>query len=700
MDKDSVKYGLGFGAVASLANIFLLIPVYGQLTFHLGQAFVILCLLARGFKAALIAGLLSISILTVTIDNLYFFVLLLLEIIFLHKLRQKGQPILIGIILYWVFIGVPLSFAIIFTQTNFPLDYTALVLLKQLINGILYTLIAGILLLFLPEQFVSGAFKSTLPTMSSRILYLASVCIILPALLVALLFTSRATSDYQVKVKSDLAITSQQISYLINSHIDVHLSVIKNLAANVANLRDKESALTETQQAFPGFITMLIADKDGNIEFGTPAAFYDVMLSAPAEQRHVKDRTYFLEPRLTQEPYVSEVFRGRGFGNDMIVAISAPVIEQGEFKGIIEGSLHLPSFSSFEKQLEFEDVLHHLVVTDRENRVVFASKDVPVKVLDIFTPESKENLYAQDMFLTRLQSEEFLYLVNENAFGWKTYVLAQPRIITRIFNENLVILVVTLLAVSAMFMFITRRFTKQITGPLESLVQVFSDNKNNRSRPPIRFETLEVKEIASQLSHAKQLMDAFNQKLEDQVKSKTAELSELNKELELLARQDELTGLANRRAFDEQARQVFQVNCRNQQQMTLVAIDIDHFKNLNDTYGHPFGDTCLVNLAKNIDKHFNRTSDICARYGGEEFVMLLAGGNCKSHLKQLEYFRQAVESTQQFFQNEAVNFTVSLGAVCVEEDFNQSFDALMEQADNFLYQSKENGRNCLNKETI
>ena len=700
IDRRSIKYGLIFGLIAAMTNAFALIPIYGQLTFHLGQAFVILCLMIRGFPAALIAAAISVSVLTVTIDNNFFFLLLSLEICALYWLRKKGIAILFGAVIYWLLLGIPLSYLFISTQTNFPFDYTLLVLMKQIINGVLYALIASIMLIFTPLNYIGPTFKSTLPTMASRIFYLTNLSIILPALLVALIFSSRATSDYQMTMRDDLFKSANQVSVLIDNYMDTHLKVVKNLAKTLPLSEDANAVLSQTQSSFSGFITMLVASKEGRVITGTPKPFYDNFASLPSEKQTVKDRPYFIHPKKTGEAFVSDVFKGRGFGNDIIVAISSPIEKNGNFNGIVEGSLNLPSFNTFEQHLNTSELQHFLIVTDKSNKVIYASEELTLPMLEEFSPQPAENPYSEQMNLTRIDGIEYLYLEAINQIGWRTFVLAKPGAMTRIFNENLYILALAIIIISTAFMLVTRKFTRQLTEPLESLTEIFNSSGKGEIDNQHAFSTAEVGKIAGQLKDAKFVMDAFNQQLENQVSSKTAELSALNAELQKLARQDELTGLANRRAFDDQAGRVYEVNVRNNQQMTLVIIDIDQFKKVNDTYGHPFGDRCIVSLANNIKQHFNRSSDICARYGGEEFVFLLAGGNCKSHKKQLEYFRQSVERERLAYEDELISFTVSIGAVCVIENFDISFDALMDQADNLLYTSKQNGRNQMTSESI
>ena len=127
--------------------------------------------------------------------------------------------------------------------------------------------------------------------------------------------------------------------------------------------------------------------------------------------------------------------------------------------------------------------------------------------------------------------------------------------------------------------------------------------------------------------------------------------------------------------------------------MSLLMIDSDHFKKINDTYGHLCGDACLVHLASLLKKSVNRAGDFVARYGGEEFVALLCHTDAKNAALVAERMRQLVEKTPLIWQNQPITLTVSIGvAGTIPKNFIDP-KALLQAADQACYTAKRQGRN-------
>lgn len=161
-----------------------------------------------------------------------------------------------------------------------------------------------------------------------------------------------------------------------------------------------------------------------------------------------------------------------------------------------------------------------------------------------------------------------------------------------------------------------------------------------------------------------------------------------------LARLDGLTGVANRRAFDEFLQAEWQRSARLQVPITLVLIDIDYFKPLNDLQGHLVGDDCLIQLAQLLDRYAKRPGDLCARYGGDEFA--LVWGNTDSH--EAEYMAdQLIEKTRQLTvidakSNPTGKISVSIGLVSMIPERVEYNQIIIRYADEMLYQAKAQGR--------
>lgn len=167
-----------------------------------------------------------------------------------------------------------------------------------------------------------------------------------------------------------------------------------------------------------------------------------------------------------------------------------------------------------------------------------------------------------------------------------------------------------------------------------------------------------------------------------------AELERSNETLRALATTDYLTGLRNRRAFREQLERDVQRAIRYRQPLSLLMIDVDGFKQYNDTFGHPEGDLVLKEVGRMLQEKA-RSTDFVARYGGEEFAVILTETDGSGAMRQAERLRQLIETSQRLHGR----VTASFGAASV---FNSeaSSDQLIAQADTALYAAKQAGRNC------
>ncbi len=186
-----------------------------------------------------------------------------------------------------------------------------------------------------------------------------------------------------------------------------------------------------------------------------------------------------------------------------------------------------------------------------------------------------------------------------------------------------------------------------------------------------------------------QYKDITPQKQAEQV------MEQANAELERLAGIDGLTGVSNRRTFDNALREEWNRLCREKRQLSVILCDIDHFKGYNDTLGHQPGDDCLRKVARALEASCNRPADLVARYGGEEFVFLLPETPPEGGIRVAEAAREKVAELALPHPASPVCGYVTLsfgvaGAVCRPEEYP---DALVEKADVSLYQAKKQGRN-------
>ncbi len=154
---------------------------------------------------------------------------------------------------------------------------------------------------------------------------------------------------------------------------------------------------------------------------------------------------------------------------------------------------------------------------------------------------------------------------------------------------------------------------------------------------------------------------------------------------------DSLTGLFNRRAFDEYGMELIESFSRIGKPMAILIIDVDNFKRINDTLGHMTGDVVLRSIANSI-KRTIRDSDVAFRYGGEEFVVLLPGAGEPGAMKVAEKVRRAVETTPVDTKMGMLNVTVSIGVTLIKEgDIDPNI--VLDRSDSALYRAKREGKN-------
>jgi diguanylate cyclase (GGDEF)-like protein len=171
------------------------------------------------------------------------------------------------------------------------------------------------------------------------------------------------------------------------------------------------------------------------------------------------------------------------------------------------------------------------------------------------------------------------------------------------------------------------------------------------------------------------------------------ELSEVNNELEALSSIDALTGLMNRRAFEKRILAESRRSRRERTPLAVAMLDIDHFKKVNDTYGHQAGDECLRVFAKLMQETIKRPSDVLCRYGGEEFVVILPNTTLDGAKTLMEQLRIKVSETSIEFESKQIRITTSAGVTARVVSTDNDHELMVSYADKQLYNAKDGGRN-------
>lgn len=286
----------------------------------------------------------------------------------------------------------------------------------------------------------------------------------------------------------------------------------------------------------------------------------------------------------------------------------------------------------------------------------------------------------------------------ESNLGW-SIVVRQPleTALAPLYALRNRLLVLGLIA-TLLFALVALRLARSVSQPIEQLAEAARQTERRAPAPRYPDDT-GVDEI-KQLSHSMQSMtqsllqrerqlETLNQTLEQQVLQRTQALEAANCQLEQLATRDALTGLYNRRSFDEKLNDGIHASKRSGRNFALLVLDADYFKRVNDTHGHNTGDAVLQQLARILAEQ-TRSTDFVARYGGEEFVVLLPETeNAEEATTVAEKVREAIEQANFLTVG---RLTVSIGVSLWDPRSPGSKD-IFHRADEALYQAKSSGRN-------
>ncbi|HEY5715985.1 MAG TPA: GGDEF domain-containing protein [Psychromonas sp.] len=207
----------------------------------------------------------------------------------------------------------------------------------------------------------------------------------------------------------------------------------------------------------------------------------------------------------------------------------------------------------------------------------------------------------------------------------------------------------------------------------------------------VRLQTID-------LEKAHKRLEAYSHSLEKKVEERTRELEllleilrEEKQKLKKMAATDPLTGLLNRRAFYDEYKLLMQKRPVNKKTDSLIMLDIDSFKSINDRYGHLAGDHVLIEFSKLLKATFYE-HDIYARFGGEEFIVVCINLDLTANPAPLRRFLKIIENHPIHFDGQTINITTSAGATLIDHlDIN--LDKAIKAADQLLYKAKKNGRN-------
>jgi len=401
-------------------------------------------------------------------------------------------------------------------------------------------------------------------------------------------------------------------------------------------------------------------------------------------------------------------YSGLGMG------IVAPVLNQQTklFTGVVTVDLALDKVSQFLQNLNLGqhgvaflmDDQGKLAAISLENPVYTGEGEQAVQHSLATYPDSRLQAIAslvqpQGVFNVRIHNADYVLhkQVIQDEYG--LYFVVGVLLANDDFSTELNKMLWLQLAAFSLLVFIAllimRRLVAYLAQPIEQLTQQVEAVAQTKWGSDVAHSTnvTEFDQLAKAVNGmSDHLRDAFLLQ-EQTIAERTAALTVANAQLQALSITDRLTGLTNRRGFDERYAQLQALALRNGSSLSILMMDIDWFKRYNDHYGHVEGDACLVAVASALKGVLSRQVDLLARYGGEEFVVILYDTNSQAAQQIAQKMVDAVYAlAREHVESPNHVVTISVGVTTSHADA-EAFSTLVSQADAALYVAKEQGRN-------
>ena len=700
-DYNQYFLALFFGAIGAIVNLYPIELAY-SIALILGNTAYILAASFLRPKLTLLCGLISVIPLYFYWGHPYGFLTFGLEAWFISMLRARGWYVLTADLLYWLLIGMPLTTLLIWVNMEPAQTFMLFSVLKQAINAMLYTSLACILLFTFNDYFQS--IKSSQPPLVKSLpkwLLYSFWSISAFFVICVSLALSTGLGDFQkTQLEKELEINNSYITHIGNSYLNEHKQAIENIAYQLSNITEpseRQKALSKFHHLYPGFLTMLTASQQGDIELASPNSIMEILA---VEQLSVVDRPYFIHAMQEQQLFVSSVFLGRGFGNDPIVAISAPIYAGNEANtpsGIVEGSLNLGKFGLYDK-IGFDEKQIKTIVTDQNDRIIYASESLGLEILSRLTYKnhaSKSSPYLISLKSKGNEGAMFIHKKTQLMNNWRIHSLIEHEFSLKMTENMYLVMSLTLFITLLTASFFAKRFAIHLSRPLAFVMGELSKTKKGVAFRDIPFETpTEIKKLYQELKLNRLALIKNQKELQNQVLERTKELNQANRKLTEQANTDTLTKLYNRRYFEKNFKVMQSIYSRNNSSLMYAIIDLDFFKNINDTHGHLFGDYCLVTVANLLKTFFNRDSDLVARFGGEEFVVVSQCDNVEILRSRMDKFLQQIASYEFKYDDKGpIRLTISVGIAVGKASYSYLGEDWFAVADECLYFAKDNGRN-------
>lgn len=546
----------------------------------------------------------------------------------------------------------------------------------------------------------------------SRLLIISFLLVVLvPMGFLSYTFYRAAWDNAWHEVYDKHRVLATNLASAIHLYVTTHEAMLGVLADMVGNdmaaghAAQFEAKLLDTAfQHLTGFRSLVLLSRDGRVQsFVTRDA---VPVGWSAESAYATE-SCFIQTRDTGLPALSNIKLSPMTGRPTLL-VSQPVMDaRGQVVAVLIGELRVDLIESLRTKIHFGVSGHSAIVDQRGHVIAHPNAAWMTQMRDLSSwpivqaaTGNKNGVMEFHSSFTRADMVAGYATVPD--IGWGVLV-PQPkaeleeRINAVLWSHLRWGVVGVMLALLLAFL-----LTRWITHPIKKLATAAADLASPRSDRgiivPINGAPREITQMAQALSDtlsglraSRQEVVELNQSLQCRVDSATEQLRLANQQLQVLASNDHLTSIANRRHFETILGNALRRRAQDTEPASLMLIDVDNFKEINDRFGHPAGDAVLVQLA-GILQSAMRPNDLVARYGGDEFVALM---HCAPDVakRRAEDILSVIDAHAFQWERETLRTTVSIGLLSCKDENCGNIDTMLCAVDTALYDAKQRGRN-------
>lgn len=514
------------------------------------------------------------------------------------------------------------------------------------------------------------------------------------------------------EVRDKHQVLARNLAAPVEIYVEDHRALIAFVAADLGHRfrpsdpRQPQIYLANALHHLHGFRSLVLVAPDGHrVALATNPA----MGKAPSNPFAFAHDACFLRTARTHAPAISNILRSSITGRPAFI-ISAPVLDrQGRFVGVLLGELRTGLLDKLRANIQFGKGGHALIVDHTGHVIAHPNPAWTREMRDLTSWPIVQHVIAGDRGVGEFYSpfkKEMMVAAYAPVpgIGWgvlvnqpESEVVAQANAL-RLSAFLWALLGLALAAAFALLL------TRWLSRPLQRLAQSAElmaaqdfrgDLPSVGAQAPREMHRLAgaFRGLVAGLQESRNRLEDLNRSLQARIDEATEQLQAKNAELAALAHSDHLTGLANRRHFDKALHQVHVDQRTTSDRYCVILIDIDHFKAINDHYGHAAGDAVLTQVAALIKSNL-RAEDLAARYGGDEFLIRMP---CHPTLgrQRAEELIAAIREQEYRWRGSVIRVTVSAGMISYPVSTRLDAEAVLRAVDEALYQAKHRGRDTL-----